>query len=97
EVFRQATWGGAFVNLGAVDGLRQRIVLRSGRLPRACTPSRCELVQIRGAPVAPPLPFLHVVGRPGFRAGAPPGAAFRAGGASPPRGCGATIRPCGAV
>ena len=33
-VFRQATWGGAFVNLGAVDGLSRWLVLRSGRLPR---------------------------------------------------------------
>src|SRR5207244_2708467 len=31
EVFRQATWGGAFVNLGAVDGLSRWIVLRGGR------------------------------------------------------------------
>ena len=42
EVFRQATWGGAFVNLGAVDGLAQRIVLRSGRMPRRCTPTDFE-------------------------------------------------------
>ena len=40
EVFRQATWGGAFVNLGAVDGVSRWLVLRSGRLPRACTPTR---------------------------------------------------------
>src|SRR4051794_4141968 len=80
EVFRQATWGGAFVNLGAVDGLPQRVALRSGRLPRPCTPSRCEVVQIGGPPVAPPLPFLHVVGRATFRAGAPLAAYFSAGG-----------------
>ncbi len=49
-VFRQATWGGAFVNLGAVDGLSRWLVLRSGRLPRTCTPDDCELVQIGGAP-----------------------------------------------
>ena len=34
-VFRQATWGGAFVNLGAVDGLTRWVALRSGRLPGA--------------------------------------------------------------
>ena len=40
EVFRQATWGGAFVNLGAVDGLSKWVTLRSGRLPPLCTPQR---------------------------------------------------------
>ena len=35
-VFRQATWGGAFVNLGAVDGLARWLDLRSGRLPKHC-------------------------------------------------------------
>src|SRR6185312_5316473 len=57
DVFRQATWGGAFVNLGAVDGLARWVDLRSGRLPKRCAPHDCELVQIGGAPVAPKLPF----------------------------------------
>ncbi len=34
-VFRQATWGGVFVNLGAVDGLARWVVLRSGHAPGA--------------------------------------------------------------
>jgi len=84
EVFRQATWGGAFVNLGAVDGLSRWIVLRGGRLPRPCTPSDCELVQIGGKPVAPKLAFLHVVGRATFRAGAPLSAYFAAAGSNRP-------------
>ena len=84
EVFRQATWGGAFVNLGAVDGLSRWLVLRSGRLPHACTPSDCELIQIGGAPAAPKLPFLHVVGRATFRSGAPLSAYFAAAGANRP-------------
>jgi hypothetical protein len=70
-VFRQATWGGAFVNLGAVDGLSRWIALRSGRLPRPCRRDECELVQIGGRPVAPALRFLHVVGRAVLRPGAP--------------------------
>ena len=83
-VFRQATWGGAFVNLGAVDGLSRWLVLRSGRLPRPCTANGCELVQIGGAPVAPKLPYLHVVGRATIRAGAPLAAYFAAPGANRP-------------
>ncbi len=79
-VFRQATWGGAFVNLGAVDGLARWLVLRSGRLPAPCTPASCELVQIGGAPAAPKLSFLHVVGRAAFRPGAPLSAYFAATG-----------------
>ena len=84
EVFRQATWGGAFVNLGAVDGLSRWIVLRSGRLPRRCTPHDCELVQIGGRPVAPKLPFLHVVGSATFRSGAPLSQYFAAAGSNRP-------------
>jgi hypothetical protein len=80
EVFRQATWGGAFVNLGAVDGLARWVDLRSGRLPTQCTPADCELLQIGGAPAAPRLPFLHVVGRAVFRPGAPLTAYFAATG-----------------
>ena len=84
EVFRQATWGGAFVNLGAVDGVSRWIVLRSGRLPRPCTPRDCELIQIGGRPAAPALPYLHVVGRASFRPGAPLSAYFAAAGSSRP-------------
>jgi hypothetical protein len=84
-VFRQATWGGAFVNLGAVDGLGRWLDLRSGRLPHACTPTDCELVQIGGAPAQPHLPFLHVVGRATFTAGAPLQSYFgELGGSRPP-------------
>jgi hypothetical protein len=83
-VFRQATWGGAFVNLGAVDGLARWLDLRSGRLPQRCTPSSCELIQIGGKPAAPSLPFLHVVGRATFRPGAPLATYFGGGGRRPP-------------
>ncbi|HET7566480.1 MAG TPA: hypothetical protein VFJ91_00685 [Gaiellaceae bacterium] len=84
-VFRQATWGGAYVSLGAVEGLGRWVALRTGRLPRPCTPSRCELLQIGGAPVAPALPYLHVVGTASLAAGAPLRDYFAAaGGKRPP-------------
>ena len=46
-------------------GRRARALARSPQRPAAapCTPSNCELIQIGGAPAAPKLPFLHVVGR----------------------------------
>ncbi|HVH52414.1 MAG TPA: hypothetical protein VM690_09730, partial [Gaiellaceae bacterium] len=84
EVFRQATWGGAFVNLGALDNLSRWLVLRSGRLPRPCRPHDCDVVQIGGAPVAPKLSFLHVVGRATFTAGAPLNQYFVAPGVNRP-------------
>jgi hypothetical protein len=83
-VFRQATWGGAFVNLGAVDGLARWLDLRAGRLPHRCTPRDCELIQIGGKAVAPKLPFLHVVGRASFKAGAPLQSYFGGGGGRRP-------------
>ena len=83
-VFRQATWGGAFVNLGAVDKLARWLALRSGRLPKRCVPDDCELIQIGGAPAAPKLPFLHVVGRATFRPGAPLQSYFGGGGEKRP-------------
>jgi hypothetical protein len=80
EVFRQASWGGAFVNLAAVDGLGRWIVLTHGRRPRPCTPRDCELVQVGGAPAAPRIPNLHVVGTARFAPGAPLAAYFGAPG-----------------
>ena len=63
SLFRQAPFGGAFVNLGGVDGLARWVRLRSGRLPKPCTPQLCELVLVDGAGALPRLPFLRVVGR----------------------------------
>ncbi len=80
EVFRQATWGGAFVNLGAVDNLHQWIRMVHGRVPKPCQPGDCELVQIGGAKVTPHIRGLYVVGRATFKPGAPLAQYFGAGG-----------------
>lgn len=80
EVFRQATWGGAYVNLGAVDNLRKWIRMVHGRVPRPCRPQDCELVQIGGKAVTPHIPGLYVVGRATFLPGAPLAQYFGAGG-----------------
>jgi hypothetical protein len=87
EVFRAANWGGVYVNLGALDGLQKWINVASGRLPKPCRPLDCELVQVGGAPAAPKIANVHVVGRASFVAGAPLSAYFGAavpGGKPPP-------------
>ena len=58
---RESTLGGAFVGLAAVDGLAPHVLLRSGRLPRACTPERCEVLRLRGEGKLPDVPGLRIV------------------------------------
>src|SRR5918995_313413 len=60
-LLRESTIGDAYVALGAVDGLARWVRLTSGRLPRGCAPSRCEVVQLRGGGRVPP--GVAVVGR----------------------------------
>ena len=85
EVFRQATWGGVFANLGAIDGLTRWVTVTDGRAPRPCRRDDCELVQIGVTELAQPrLPNVHVVGRAVFKPGAPLDQYFGAGGADRP-------------
>jgi len=84
SLFRQANFGGAFINLGGVDGLGRWVRLRSGRLPAPCTPRRCELVLVGGSGRLPRLPFLHVVGRGTLASDAPLDAYFGARGSKSP-------------
>jgi hypothetical protein len=44
--FRELRVHGELVEIAATDRLSQIVRLRSGRLPQACTPARCELLQI---------------------------------------------------
>jgi hypothetical protein len=46
--FRELRVQGELVALAAVDDLAHSVSLRSGRLPRACTPASCELLQVGG-------------------------------------------------
>lgn len=59
--FRESTIAGAFVGLGAVDGLAGAVRLRSGRFPRRCRPGRCEVVQLLGGWRLPHAPGLRLV------------------------------------
>ena len=47
-LYRESTIGGKYLGLGAVDGMRPWVTLRSGRFPKRCGVDRCEVVQIRG-------------------------------------------------
>lgn len=47
-VFHQLTQKGATFFLGAVDDLPTAVHVTRGRLPRSCTPHRCEVVAIGG-------------------------------------------------
>ncbi|HET7044239.1 MAG TPA: FtsX-like permease family protein [Gaiellaceae bacterium] len=60
-LLRESTVGGRFVGLAAVDGLAPHVLLRSGRLPRRCTPERCEVLRLRGQGRLPDVPGLRVV------------------------------------
>ncbi len=60
-LYRQTDIGGHGFNLGGADQLGRWVRLRSGRLPRQCSPARCEVVQVAGAGPIPRAPGLHLV------------------------------------
>ena len=64
-VFRETRVGGALADLAASEQLGRFVRLTSGRLPRSCTPARCEVVQLAGSGPIPNAPGLRlaVVGR----------------------------------
>jgi hypothetical protein len=63
--FRQSTLGGSFIALAGADGLSRWVHVTSGRLPKRCTASRCEVLQIAGQGEIP-----NVSGLPLVRVGA---------------------------
>jgi hypothetical protein len=60
-LFRESTLGGTFAGLGGVQELGRWVTLRSGRLPRVCTPERCEALRLRGEGRLPQLDGLELV------------------------------------
>ena len=60
-LYKESTIAGAYVSLGAVDGLARWVRLTSGRLPRPCMPERCEVLRIRGRGRIPNAPRLRLV------------------------------------
>jgi len=60
-LFRESTVAGHFVSLAGVEGLASHVELTGGRLPRRCTPERCEVVRLRGSGTLPNAPGLRLV------------------------------------
>ena len=60
-VYRETSVDGRLFDLAAVDGAKQFVRLTSGRLPRTCRPSHCEVVQLAGSGPLPDLPGLRLV------------------------------------
>ena len=60
-LFRESTVAGHFVSIAGVEGLAEQVTLTGGRLPRRCTPERCEVVRLRGQGVLPDAPGLRLV------------------------------------
>jgi hypothetical protein len=60
-LFRESTVAGRFVGITAIDGVRDQVILRSGRMPRTCTPARCEVLRLRGRGTLPNTPGLRLV------------------------------------
>jgi hypothetical protein len=60
-LYRRTSIGGALVDLGAIDDLGRWVKVLSGRLPHACRPERCEVVQLAGRGPIPRIPSLRLV------------------------------------
>ena len=60
-LFRQSQAQGHLFDLGAIDGLRRFVRLRSGRLPAACRPAHCEVLQLGGSGPIPRVQGLNLV------------------------------------
>jgi hypothetical protein len=71
-VYRDTRLEGKVVRLAAADDLAKWFVLERGRLPRPCSPSRCETVLV-GSGAAPSISALPVVGVVAPRPGTPVG------------------------
>jgi len=94
-LYRETRLGKTLVRLGAVDGVAHAAKLRSGRAPRPCRPSRCEVVAIGSGRSVPTVPGLIASGRASLLAG--PAGDFFAGAVAERRlrlaeGVGATSR-----
>lgn len=72
-LFREASVQGRLVNLRAADDLRRYVRLVSGRMPRVCIPSHCEVLRLEGKGPIPSTKYLNLieVGRATLKPDAP--------------------------
>ena len=86
-VYRETRFGDALADLGAVDGLGRWVRLTSGRLPRPCTRTRCEVLQLGGLGRVPQISGLPVtvVGKGSLTSEVPFGSFILGGSYSPAR------------
>ena len=60
-LYRESQIDGRLVNLRAANDLGRFVRLRSGRLPKPCVPSHCEVVRLEGAGPVPSKPTLRLI------------------------------------
>jgi hypothetical protein len=60
-LYREASVGGRFINLRGAVGLGRYVHLESGRLPKPCTPSYCEVLRLQGTGPIPSKPTIRLV------------------------------------
>jgi hypothetical protein len=60
-LYRESQIDGRLVNLRAANGLARYVHLRSGRLPRPCVPSHCEVLRLEGPGPVPSKPTLRLI------------------------------------
>jgi len=72
-LFREASIQGRLVNVRAADDLDRYVHLVSGRLPKVCVPSHCEVLRLEGTGPIPATKNLNLieVGRATLKADAP--------------------------
>ena len=72
-LFREASIQGRLVNLRAADDLGRYVDVVSGRLPRVCVPSHCEVLRLAGTGPIPSTKYLRLieVGRATLKPDAP--------------------------
>jgi hypothetical protein len=72
-LFREASIQGRLVNVRAADDLNAWVTLDSGRLPKPCVPSHCEVLRIKGTGPIPATKDLNLieVGRATIKPDAP--------------------------
>jgi FtsX-like permease family protein len=72
-LFREASIQGRLVNLRAADDLGRYVDVVSGRLPRDCVPSHCEVLRLAGTGPIPSTKYLRLieVGRATLKPDAP--------------------------